>query len=123
MCNTLGEITQGLEILMQHCLEYGVILPDPLAMPAKRQSKPVKRLSASSRSSKRGRYSLTPVKPIRSRSGRLGGMNSPGGVAPMKKKSRKTMGKRGDNDHFNAFGFYPNDRPVRGARRNISYAE
>lgn len=129
-CKTLADVALAIGILSTQCSEYGVFAPDPMAMSSKRVSKPVNRLSSSSsHASKKRRFSLTPVKPKGSHRGAnpIAGNGSSGTPSKKKKKkasSRKSMGgNAADQNHFNAFGFFPGDRPVRGSRREVCYAE
>lgn len=127
-CAVLSEVSLALSVLTHQCSEYGVMLPDPATITTKRVSKPVKRMSTdnSSRAAKKRRFSLTPVKPKGSHSRRMQSPNGGPSTPATKKKKKKTAARKSmggtEKNPFNKFAFSP-DRPMRGSRRDVCYAE
>jgi hypothetical protein len=175
-CKTLSEIGIALAVFADYCKDYGITTPDAAelarrakvaeqARKAKQQAKAdrsakkaasssrsssANRVSSRSSSSKKRRFSLTPMKPRATQRGRdeyvgITSANRPrrevkkpdtftvGHHTPHRSKMRRDQSRTrggsssssansGGQSLFRDFNFF-SDRPVREGRRTVNYAE
>lgn len=146
-CATLSEVSLALSTFVDQAKEFGIIAPDPETLRDRssksKQGHSVARGSrgdmkvstgsrnrgSSSKESSRRRISLTPAKSRSSNGGAnsraQSASNNTRGVESTPRRGKKKISsskKSKGNTLFSPFNFM-SDRPVRGSRRNVNYAE